>query len=396
MLLETAERLLQQGKLRELLGVPANAAGADLEKACRAARVRHHPDKGGSHELACIIDEAIRNLKETEGSATKPTFPWKATFVYMRVSEYEASLRKECQKLESGIKQALGCLEKCGYGDNRPPCSETCDCKCTGHNAQRLRNEAQGLDVLISWADDALNEANHASNVGSGEELRLMDLLRELLDKSKDSQHKCNTRAYLFDELSCTPRQAKHRNDEQPERQTAASRDSAGVASPEQRGVVEQSEETPAAADSAADEQQEKELHGAASPRVEEASKVAAMRSSMPNNQETQAERAKMKRSHTSKDSRQKKHKSCLYATSGADVDLSLFTIRFPRVSKLSQQCDPANAKDLKHLWYEYRKACQSRCKRLERDQPTYDLDEKLTRLKQEAWSMLQLAATIP
>ena len=229
----TAKRLLQQGKLRELLEVPANAVGVDLEKACRAARVRHHPDKGGCHELACIIDEAIRSLKETaQGSVTKPNFPWKAKFVYVVVSEHEATLRKECQILESGITNAIDCLEKCGYGDNRPPCSESCDCHCTGHNALRLRNSVQSLDVLISWAEDALNEANYASNVGSGEELLLMGVLQDLIEKSKGIKHRCNTRANLFDELSCMPHHTKKLQTEHQEPQTSPSNDSAEAATP--------------------------------------------------------------------------------------------------------------------------------------------------------------------
>ena len=238
--LATAKMLFEQNRLRELLQVPANAHGKELEQACRCARVRHHPDKGGNHEVASIINAAADKLLQgvLPGTASEPTCTWKFTYMggvrFVNKSGYETKLRRECEILASGLRKAKECLENCGYGSQRPPCTETCDCQCTGHNAQRLRDQVESLDVLMPWAEDAVRDANNASNVGSDKELNLMDKLRDLLTKAKDIKHKCSARASLFDALSSMPRQKKQRQDERQGPQTTTSMDSVSSTIPEQ------------------------------------------------------------------------------------------------------------------------------------------------------------------
>ncbi len=66
MQLANAKRLLDQGRLRELLEIPEGAHGVQLEKLCKAARVKYHPDKGGCPELASLIGAAVDRLLEEE------------------------------------------------------------------------------------------------------------------------------------------------------------------------------------------------------------------------------------------------------------------------------------------------------------------------------------------
>jgi len=187
----TAKMLFEQNCLRELLQVPANAHGKELEKACKLARARHHPDKGGSHDLACVIDAAITKLLDdvSKGNAYESTYSWRGTYmgrpIFASNPKYEAKLRRECEMLESRLQKAKECMEMCGNGCHRPPCDETCDCHCTGHNAQRLRDQVESLAILMPRVEDALREASNASKVCNDEELNLMSRFARIANKSE-------------------------------------------------------------------------------------------------------------------------------------------------------------------------------------------------------------------
>jgi hypothetical protein len=81
--LATAKWLLEQKRLRELLQIPEGVQGAQLEKLCKAARVMHHRDKGGSPELASVIGAAVDKLLEWERTrAFAPSEAFHFTFRY--------------------------------------------------------------------------------------------------------------------------------------------------------------------------------------------------------------------------------------------------------------------------------------------------------------------------
>ena len=413
--LATAKKLFEQSRLRELLQVPANAHSKELEKACKLARARHHPDKGGNHNLACVIDAAISKLLDniSKGIDNERTYSWKFTYMggrkFVNEREYETKLRRECEILESGLRTAKECIEKCGYGSQRPPCTETCDCQCTGHHAQRLRDVIQDLDVLMSWAEDVLHDAGNASNVGSDEELNLMDRLRDLLAKTKDIKHFCSARASLFDVLGKMPRQRRQRQAEHQEPQTTTSMDSASSARPEQppqdTGIgtepraEEQDQEMPAKTDHPRAEEHHQEHSCEECIETPWAAKSVEVNHQPDGLQQTPAEvnhqpdgwhHTTAEVNHALPEPQQNKRKERADAKAGSSLDRSLFAIRFPRVSLKMQEHTPGKAMRLKQLWQEYRKVGIHRCKRLERDQPTNDLDERATILKRSAWRIVQ------
>jgi hypothetical protein len=343
--LATAKRMVQQGRLRELLQVPPNAQGKELEKACRSARVRHHPDKGGSHELAAIInataDELLQGLCESAGNpayASEPT--------YSRRPDYTSMLRKECQILEGCLKQVEACVKECGYGDHRPPCNGTRDCQCMGDNAQRIRDELTSLYVMIDWAENAANEANDASG---SEELWMLYRLRQALEKARDLACMCESRVKLFNTLAARHCQNLQRQAEQAWREVSTDSDSSDSDSsdsdtptlpeqpPQDRGTGPRAEEHG---------DQEVSDKG---PRVEEHGGQEVP-------EETQG--------HTS---------SASY---------------FPRASVWLQKREPEKAVELKHLWRLHTKVIDARRKRVLNEKPTSDLDEKADTLMKKAWEL--------
>jgi len=280
-----------------------------------------------------VIDAAISKLLDniSKGIDNELTYSWKASNMggleFVSKPQYEVKLRKECEILESGLQTARICIEKCGYGDQRPPCSETCDCKCTGHNAQRLRDEIQNLDVLMSWAKDVLHDAKNASNVGSGEELKLMDRLQDLLAKAKDMKHFCSARASMFDNLGKMPRQKRQRQAEHREPRATTSMDSASSASPEQPT---------------------QDTGTSAEPRAEEQDQTVPAES----------------------------------------LDQPEQPSYFPRASVWLQKREPEKAKELKELWCMYHKVIDARRKRVASERPTGDLDEKAHAVMKRAWEL--------
>ena len=51
-----------QGLLHKIVGVQPGTAGAKLKEACRVARLRAHPDKGGDGKIFSIVESAIQLL----------------------------------------------------------------------------------------------------------------------------------------------------------------------------------------------------------------------------------------------------------------------------------------------------------------------------------------------
>lgn len=57
-------KALQRRFARQLLGVPAEASGADLRQAYRALAKQHHPDAGGDGEAFDLLQQALKLLEE--------------------------------------------------------------------------------------------------------------------------------------------------------------------------------------------------------------------------------------------------------------------------------------------------------------------------------------------
>ena len=54
--------LYSQGQLHKIIGVQPGTVGAKLKEACRVARLRSHPDKGGDGRVFSIVESAIQLL----------------------------------------------------------------------------------------------------------------------------------------------------------------------------------------------------------------------------------------------------------------------------------------------------------------------------------------------
>lgn len=59
---EAARALLQAGRIHELLNVNHDATHGEIKKACKHARMRNHPDKGGDLEVFKVVEMAIELL----------------------------------------------------------------------------------------------------------------------------------------------------------------------------------------------------------------------------------------------------------------------------------------------------------------------------------------------
>jgi len=57
-----AERLYKSNRLRELIGVGAEAQPLDVKAACKRALLLHHPDKGGCAEVFKLVQPATETL----------------------------------------------------------------------------------------------------------------------------------------------------------------------------------------------------------------------------------------------------------------------------------------------------------------------------------------------
>jgi hypothetical protein len=261
----------------------------------------------------------------------------------------------------------------------------------------------------MSWAEDVLQDADNASNVGSDEEFNLMDRLRDLLAKTNDIKHFCNARASRFDNLGKMPQQRRQRQAEHQEPQTTTSMDSASSARPEQPlqdtgtgaepRAEEQDQEMPAKTDHPRAEEHHQEHSCEECTETPWASEAVEVNQQPDGQQQTPAEvnhqpdgrhHTTAEVNHALPEPQQNKRKERADAKTGSSLDCSLFAIRFPRVSLKMQEHAPGKAMRLKQLWQEYRKVGIHRCKRLERDQPTNDLDERATILKQSAWRIVQ------
>ena len=330
--LATAKRLVQQERLRELLGVAANAQGKELRKACRLARARHHPDKGGNHELAVIINAAVDELLRDPSQGATP-YIYRTAFVSRPL--YTNWLRNTCQLIAKSTKEVAYCIEKCGYGSQLPKCSRIGDCLCAKCCYVALQCMYTTACNRIQGAQEVLQVTSTAD---TEEELRLIQKLRQELSHASDIAHKCKVRATLFFDLGRRPKPKKPREVEQQEPQTITS-EVLGSVVPEQ---LEQTQPQSSDTGAAAEEYQDNHEEGTGA--------------EMP--AETQGQ--------------------------------TVATSYFPRASVGLQKREPEKALRLKQLWYEYRKVSNTRRMRVQRGHSATDLDEQLDLLKQIAWHLVQ------
>ena len=325
--LASAQRLFEEGRLYELLQVPANAHGKELERACKLARVRHHPDKGGNHDLACLIDSAIKKLLSRCSNQSRATTP-----------SYINLLDDAHHLLNGAIKTTEECIDRCGYGDNLPPCSRTGSCYCATNNIAHLQAVRIVLHSRMSWAHEVLQQSCTAC---TQEEFHLIRKLQEELERATDIARKCLSRVSLFEALGRQPRQKRQRPVEQPDPCTGTSMDSASSASSEQ---LPQDMDT-----GPGEEEQDQEMPAGTNPQAEE-----------QQNQESPTD------------------------------SLSQTASYFPRVSVWLKQREPEKATKLKQMWCEYRKVWNNRRMRIQRGCSVDDLDEQAKCLRQTAWQYLR------
>jgi hypothetical protein len=101
--LATAKRLLEQGRLRELLQIPEGARGAQLEKLCKVARVKCHPDRGGCAKLAAVVGAAVDKILEQEG-LREPAYASSAPVYETMLSFHLETLQESLQ----GVTECMG------------------------------------------------------------------------------------------------------------------------------------------------------------------------------------------------------------------------------------------------------------------------------------------------
>ena len=208
--LARATLLTQQGRLRELLGVPANARGAELRKALRAARCRYHPDKGGDPRVASVINAAADKLKDSEGlsnSASSTPAAWQSAPTSSTPAAWQsaptfsdtaAKLLREIKILEDACQSAGKLVEESGCGWNLTKfCSEGGACECSGCIARRLQSEGERLQVLIDWAV----EFPPRWPVRSPAESLLKDRLQQAIARALSHRQTCQARAKMFEAL---------------------------------------------------------------------------------------------------------------------------------------------------------------------------------------------------
>ncbi len=109
---EGARALLAAGRLREIVNAPLNASPEELKKACRAAQIRCHPDKGGNAELFKIVRTAVEQLLGLDVSFEGEIPGWAKVYIE-NLAELDADRRRwEAKRLILGQSIARCRTEK--------------------------------------------------------------------------------------------------------------------------------------------------------------------------------------------------------------------------------------------------------------------------------------------
>ena len=67
--MERASHLFNAGRYRELLGIPPDLSGKELERAIKLARANAHPDRGGEAQLATLVNCAADKLAPKQSAS---------------------------------------------------------------------------------------------------------------------------------------------------------------------------------------------------------------------------------------------------------------------------------------------------------------------------------------
>ena len=68
--------LLASGRIYEMVNVRPGASSEEIKKACKSARLRNHPDKGGDAEVFKLVEAAIELLLNELPNFDGPPPPW--------------------------------------------------------------------------------------------------------------------------------------------------------------------------------------------------------------------------------------------------------------------------------------------------------------------------------
>ena len=392
--LATAKRLLAQMKLRELLGIPQGVRGQELEKACKKARVQHHPDKGGDPELASVIGAAVDELLEQELNS-QPSF---ASFTYndtrttfKHVTIFEILLQEAKQWLNTSLTQARACLDEVGYADSLPDCIQNKSCKCAAHGIQRLQNELKSLSYAISVG---LNSIGKASAFTTKVEFDLCSELQHLISEARDVEGKSNDRAKLLQQMH-----KRKKDDEERTKQTAKKKpakaskmqqrtsettsitqplnpSSQDVSSPPPDGMGESCNENKEA-DSETSSQDVSspppdgmgESYNETSSQDVSSPPPDGMGESYNENKDADSETSQPESKDPKAENARKHADAC-----------------FPRLPAGTYEIYSDTVSDLAKLNFKYRNACKKRDSRVKRGQATEDVDEQIHSLIKQAW----------
>ena len=366
--LARATFLFQEGRLRELLGIPAKVQGVQLQKAIRTARFLHHPDKGGDPKVASVVNAAADMLQEDKGCDKSYNT---ATFQQSEPTT-ATKLQREIEILKNTCQNAAKLLEACGEGQDCDKfCCESSSCRCSFCIATRLRKQREDLVVLIDWA------VSHCPfwRVGTADEELLKQRLQKTLNEARTLQWTCEARAVTFEDL-----QEKQWRQEQQSWQgtkvTSEANESEERAAPL---------ETPCANEPLS-KRRPKKQRCAAQPEPQ-ATTSADSASSPPEQQQRTEPSAEEQCQETPAETR-----PCVEEEQQNEELLVLGQVPayFPRASAWLKQREPEKAIKLAHMWCEYRKNWNLRRMRIQRKLPLNDLDERATLLKQSAWQFVR------